>query len=159
MSQRRMVGLIFFMIALNALALMMLSGCNRQSGLGVATDPPQATSSASMLYVQPVAAGKPAHHPFYAPPLGLYLRDLTNDELKQRRLPYGVLVEGALGLAGSAGVQADDVILAVNETATPNIPRFWEAVEFADWKITLVIKRGDKVITIDLDNTDVSLRK
>ncbi len=45
--------------------------------------------------------------------VGLKVRGLTRDELKEKNVPHGVLIEGVTGLAAKAGLEAGDVLLGI----------------------------------------------
>jgi serine protease Do len=45
--------------------------------------------------------------------VGLKVRGLNRDELKEKNVPHGVLIEGVSGLAANAGLEAGDVLLGV----------------------------------------------
>lgn len=44
---------------------------------------------------------------------GLKVRDMTRNELKEKNVPHGVLIEGVSGLAAKAGLEAGDVLLGI----------------------------------------------
>lgn len=89
------------------------------------------------------------------PALGLTLRDLAHEELAQRRVPYGVLVESVSGDAEFAGLLPGDVIVAVNDTAAPTLQRFWELVETAGPRIAVFAMRDGALVKFELDNLAV----
>jgi len=78
--------------------------------------------------------------------LGLALRQLKPQEKREASLDGGLLVEDADGPAAMAGVQAGDVLLAINGTPAKSVEQIREIVSKADKSVALLIQRdGDKI--------------
>jgi serine protease Do len=80
--------------------------------------------------------------------LGLALRPLQDDEKRQSGINAGLVVEGASGAAARAGVEAGDVVLAVNGTPATSVQQVRSAVEHSDKSVALLIQRGDDKIFV-----------
>ncbi|AMM26479.1 DegQ family serine endoprotease [Variovorax sp. PAMC 28711] len=78
--------------------------------------------------------------------LGLALRPLEPAEKRQASVENGLLIEDAAGPAASAGVQAGDVLLAINGTPVRSIEQVREVAAKAGKSVALLIQRGgDKI--------------
>jgi serine protease Do len=78
--------------------------------------------------------------------LGLALRPLKPQEKREASVDGGLLVEDADGPAAMAGVQAGDVLLAINGTPAKSVEQIREVVSKADKSVALLIQRdGDKI--------------
>jgi serine protease Do len=73
--------------------------------------------------------------------LGLALRPLDRDEQRELGQP-GLLVEDVAGAAARAGVQAGDVVLAINGTPASNVEQVRAAVAKSGKSVALLIQRG-----------------
>ena len=82
------------------------------------------------------------------PTLGLRVRPLTSDERSQSGIQSGLLVERAQGAAARAGIQAGDVVLAVDGTAVNNVNQLRSMVEQHQDTVALLIQRGDARIFV-----------
>ena len=80
--------------------------------------------------------------------LGLELRALKPQERQQAGLSGGLLIEQVSGAAELAGVQAGDVLLAINGTPVKNIEQVRSVVAKADKSVALLIQRGDNKIFV-----------
>lgn len=83
--------------------------------------------------------------------LGLAVRPLTPDELKQADVQGGVLVEGVSGPAARAGLQPGDVVLSVNGTPVKDIDQLRSLVKGAKDEVALLIQRGDARIFVPVE--------
>ena len=78
--------------------------------------------------------------------LGLALRPLERGEARQAGVNGGLLVEDASGAAARAGVEAGDVLLAVNGAVVSSIEQVRSVVAQAGKSVALLIQRGgDKI--------------
>jgi len=78
--------------------------------------------------------------------LGVAVRPLTADERKQIDAEGGLLVENVEGPAARAGVQAGDVILAVNNQPVKEVAQLRRLVDKSKGSVALLIQReGNKV--------------
>jgi serine protease Do len=80
--------------------------------------------------------------------LGLALRPLQPQERKEAGVAGGLLVEQAGGASARAGVQAGDILLAINGVPAANIAQVRELVAKADKSVALLIQRGDSKIFV-----------
>ncbi len=80
--------------------------------------------------------------------LGLSLRSLKPDELRQAGVENGMLIENVSGAAESAGVERGDVLIAVNGTAVKNLEQVRAAVAKSAKSVALLIQRGDEKIFV-----------
>ena len=74
--------------------------------------------------------------------LGLALRPLERGEARQAGISGGLLVEDASGAAARAGVEAGDVLLAVNGAVVSSIEQVRSVVAQAGKSVALLIQRG-----------------
>jgi serine protease Do len=78
--------------------------------------------------------------------LGLALRPLQPQEKREAAVEGGLLIEQARGPAASAGVQAGDVLLAINGTPAKSIEQVREVVSKDAKSVALLIQRdGEKI--------------
>ena len=78
--------------------------------------------------------------------LGLALRPLSADERKESGVSEGLVIEQASGPAANAGVQAGDVLLAINGVPAKDIAQVRAAMAKAGKSVALLIERnGDKI--------------
>src|SRR5471030_922780 len=83
--------------------------------------------------------------------LGVSVRPLTPDEKQSASLSRGLLVQQAGGAAESAGIQAGDVILAVNGQPITTVEQLKTMVAHAGDSIALLIQRDDAQIFVPVD--------
>ena len=78
--------------------------------------------------------------------LGLALRPLQPQEKREAQVDGGLLIEDAGGPAALAGVQAGDVLLAINGTPAKSVEQVREVAAKADKSVALLIQRdGDRI--------------
>ena len=75
--------------------------------------------------------------------LGLAVRPLTGTEQQRLRTIGHLLVEDADGPAAIAGVEAGDVLIAVNGIQVGSVPEFRKAVDDSGGTVALLIQRGN----------------
>jgi serine protease Do len=83
--------------------------------------------------------------------LGVAVRPLTPEEKQSASLSRGLLVQQAGGAAESAGIQAGDVILAVNGQPVTSVQQLKTMVAHAGDSIALLIQRDDAQIFVPVD--------
>jgi len=83
-----------------------------------------------------------------APTLGLNVRPLTQDEKSQSGINSGLLVERAGGAAARAGIQAGDVVLAIDGSAVNNVNQLRTMLDQHKDTVALLIQRGDERIFV-----------
>jgi serine protease Do len=78
--------------------------------------------------------------------LGLALRPLQAQELREAGVHQGLLIEEVAGPAAAAGVQVGDVLLAVNGTSVQSVEQVRRVIDKADKSLALLIQRdGSKI--------------
>lgn len=78
--------------------------------------------------------------------LGLVLRPLLPQEMRDPGIHQGLLIENAAGPAAAAGVQAGDVLMAVNGTPVESVDQVRKIVSMANKSLALLIQRdGSKI--------------
>ena len=82
--------------------------------------------------------------------LGLALRPMQPQEMRDAGVESGLLVEDASGLAAAAGVQAGDILVAVNGTAVTGVDQVREAVAKSKKSVALLIQREGSKIFVPL---------
>jgi serine protease Do len=80
--------------------------------------------------------------------LGLALRSLKPGEKEETGLDSGLVIQQSSGAAAKAGVQAGDVLLAINGTPVKNVEQVKAAVARSDKSVALLIQRGDDRIFV-----------
>jgi serine protease Do len=81
--------------------------------------------------------------------LGLALRPLQPQEKREAGIDTGLLIEDAAGPSALAGVQAGDVLLAINGTPAQSLDQVREVVAKATNKsVALLIQRGEDKIFV-----------
>ena len=80
--------------------------------------------------------------------LGLSLRALRPDELREAGVDSGMLIENASGPAALAGVEPGDVLIAINGTAARNVEQVSAVVAKAGKSVALQIQRGEEKIFV-----------
>jgi serine protease Do len=81
--------------------------------------------------------------------LGLALRPLQPQEKREAAVENGLLIEDAAGPSAQAGVQAGDVLLAINGTPAQSVEQVREVVAKASNKsVALLIQRGEDKIFV-----------
>ncbi len=83
--------------------------------------------------------------------LGIAVRPLTPDELRQVDVPGGLLVEDAQGPAARAGIQPGDVVLAVNGTQVTSADQLRELVAKSGEHVAVLVERGDARLFVPVD--------
>jgi serine protease Do len=83
--------------------------------------------------------------------LGVAVRPLTPEEKQQGSVTRGLLVQQSQGAAANAGIQAGDVILAVNGQPVTTPAQLKAMVSKAGDSIALLIQRDDAQIFVPVD--------
>ncbi|QDQ85241.1 DegQ family serine endoprotease [Paraburkholderia megapolitana] len=83
--------------------------------------------------------------------LGVAVRPLTPQEKSGTSLTHGLLVQQAGGPAANAGIQAGDVILAVNGRPVASVDQLKQMISSAGNSIALLIQRDDAQIFVPVD--------
>ncbi len=83
--------------------------------------------------------------------LGLGVRPLTADESSQSGISAGLLVERVQGAAARAGIQAGDVVLAVDGTGVSNVSELRSLIDKHEGPVALLIQRGEERIFVPVE--------
>ena len=83
--------------------------------------------------------------------LGLAVRPLTPEERQQAGFAGGLVVEGAEGPAAQAGLQAGDVLLALDGTKVTSAEQLRALVAKSGEHVALLVERGKARIFVPLD--------
>ena len=78
--------------------------------------------------------------------IGLALRPLTPQERREAKVEQGLLVEQVAGAAKSAGIEAGDVLLAINGQPVQSIEQLQAVLKKKPKRVALLVQRdGDKI--------------
>ena len=78
--------------------------------------------------------------------LGLSLRPLTRDEKRESKLDAGLVVEAVEGAAARAGIEAGDVLLAINGKPVQSIDQLKSVLSGKPKSVALLVQRdGEKI--------------
>jgi serine protease Do len=83
--------------------------------------------------------------------LGLAVRPLTPQEREQAGVTSGLLVGSSSGPAADAGIEAGDIVLAVNNTPVTTAQQLQSMTEKAGKHIALLMQRGEAKIFVPID--------
>ncbi len=83
--------------------------------------------------------------------LGVAVRPLTPEEKSSASVSHGLFVQQAGGAAASAGIQAGDVILAVNGRPVTSVDQLKQMVSQAGNSLALLIERDNAQIFVPVD--------
>jgi len=83
--------------------------------------------------------------------LGLAVRPLLPQESRQADLNGGLVVERAAGAAARAGIQAGDVVLAVNGHPVSDASQLRDYASKADKRIALLVQRGNARLFVPIE--------
>ncbi len=75
--------------------------------------------------------------------LGLSVRPLTPEEQRQAEVKGGVMVEGVTGPAARAGIEAGDVVLALDGTPVAGVEELRRLVAKAHDHVAVLVQRGE----------------
>lgn len=105
-------------------------------------------TTGAMKAANTASAGSPAEDNSR---LGLAVRELSPDELRQAHLQGGLLVEDVTGPAARAGIRPGDVVLAANGTAVKGVSDLRAQVKKSARNVALLVQREDARIFIPVD--------
>lgn len=83
--------------------------------------------------------------------LGLSVRPLSKDELKQIESDNGLLVQDVAGAAAEAGIRPGDVVLAANGKAVGSVADLKAITSQASKHIALLVQRGESRLFVPVD--------
>lgn len=96
--------------------------------------------------VEKVAANKP--EAAQGAQLGLALRPLTRDEKREARIEQGLVIEDVGGAAARAGIEAGDVLLAVNGRPVQSIEQVRGVLAGKPKSVALLVQRDGETIFV-----------
>lgn len=102
-------------------------------------------TAGEMKAVKTAAASSPANENSR---LGVAVRELSADELKEVNLKGGLLVENVSGPAARAGIRPGDVVLAANGTAVKGVDDLRAQISKSGKSVALLVQRDDARIFI-----------
>ena len=82
------------------------------------------------------------------PRLGVAVRPLTADERQEASLPGGVVVQQATGPAAAAGLQAGDIIVAVDGKVIRGVEQLRQMIAQADDSVSLTVVRDGEEASV-----------
>ncbi len=83
--------------------------------------------------------------------LGLAMRPLEREELRRAGLDHGLLIEQVTGRAQLAGVEAGDLLLAINGKPVQNVEQIRETVRKHPKQVALLVERDGQQIFIPVE--------
>ena len=83
--------------------------------------------------------------------LGIAVRPLSPDEMRDGSLPNGLVVQDVAGAAARAGIRAGDVIVSVNNTPVKSTAQLKELVAKSGKTVALLIQRDDARIFVPVN--------
>jgi serine protease Do len=84
------------------------------------------------------------------PRLGVAVRPLTADERQETSLPGGVVVQQAGGPAAAAGIQAGDIILAVDGKVIRGVQQLKQLITQADDSVSITVVRDGEEMSVSV---------
>jgi len=86
--------------------------------------------------------------PASAASLGLTVRELAPEERAKLNTDGGLVVQNTSGAGARAGIQAGDVILALNETPVKSVEQLKQLVKKSSKSVALLVQRGEARIYV-----------
>jgi serine protease Do len=83
--------------------------------------------------------------------LGVAVRALTADEKRELKTGTGLVVEDVSGAAERAGIQAGDVILALNDQPVRDVAQLKRLLDHAGRHVALLVQREDAKVYVPVD--------
>jgi serine protease Do len=83
--------------------------------------------------------------------LGLAVRALTQEESKESGVASGLIVEKSSGPAEKAGIQPDDIIVALNGTPVTSVDQLKGLASKSGKHVALLVQRGEIKIFVPID--------
>jgi len=109
-----------------------------------------AQQSSEMAQLSPRAQQQEQPHQQNRPRLGVAVRPLSQDEQQEASLPGGVVVQQATGPAASAGIQAGDIIVAVDGKVIHGVEQLRRMIAQADDSVSVTVVRDGEEASIDV---------
>ncbi|SMG56295.1 trypsin-like peptidase domain-containing protein [Paraburkholderia susongensis] len=120
------------------------NGGERKLSITVGTQSSEMASAAprEQLQQQPQQQSRPR--------LGVAVRPLTEDEQQEASLPGGVVVQQVTGPAAEAGIQAGDIIVAVDGKVIHGVAQLKRIITQADDSVSITVVRDGEQASVDV---------
>jgi serine protease Do len=82
--------------------------------------------------------------------LGMTMRELSRDEQRMLKTEAAIVVETATGIAAKSGIQAGDLLVAINSKRVANIKQLLDALDRAGKRAAVLVQRGGNLTFIPL---------
>ena len=82
--------------------------------------------------------------------LGMTLRELSREEQRMQKTEAAIAVESVSGIAAKSGIQAGDLIVAINSKRVSSIKQLREALERAGKRAAVLVQRNGNMMFIPL---------
>ena len=118
------------------------NGGERKLSVTVGAQSPQIASTAPRARQQQPEQARPR--------LGVAVRPLTDEERQQASLPGGVVVQQASGPAAAAGIEAGDVIVAVDGQVIRGVEQLRQLIAQADDSVSITVVRDGEEASVNV---------
>ena len=95
-------------------------------------------------------AGKVPNKSLEPEQLGMTLRELNRDEQRMLKTEAVIIVESVNGLAAKSGIQAGDLIVAINSKRVASIKQLRELLDRAGKRAAVLVQREGNMMFIPL---------
>jgi serine protease Do len=82
--------------------------------------------------------------------LGMTMRELSRDEQRMLKTEAAIVVEAASGIAAKSGIQAGDLLVAINSKRVANMKQLLDALDRAGKRAAVLVQRGGNLMFIPL---------
>jgi len=82
--------------------------------------------------------------------LGMTMRELSRDEQRMLKTEAAIVVEAVTGIAAKSGIQAGDLVVAINSKRVANIKQLLDALDRAGKRVAVLVQRGGNLMFIPL---------
>jgi serine protease Do len=117
-------------------------GAERKLSVTVGAQPPQIASASPRARQQQPEQARPR--------LGVAVRPLTDDERQEASLPGGVVVQQASGPAAAAGIDAGDIIVAVDGHVIRGVEQLRQLIAQADDSVSVTVVRDGEEASVNV---------
>jgi serine protease Do len=118
------------------------NGAERKLSVTVGAQSPQIASAEPRARQQQPEQARPR--------LGVAVRPLTDDERQEASLPGGVVVQQASGPAAAAGIQAGDIIVAVDGHVIRGVEQLRQLIAQADDSVSVTVVRDGEEASVNV---------
>jgi serine protease Do len=117
-------------------------GAERKLSVTVGAQSPQIASASPRARQQQPEQARPR--------LGVAVRPLTDDERQEASLPGGVVVQQASGPAAAAGIEAGDIIVAVDGHVIRGVEQLRKLIAQADDSVSVTVVRDGEEASVNV---------